>query len=152
VVTKSPPTASRGQRRDPPSPGRVPEREIEFRASRAGGPGGQHVNKTATKVELRWNARDSTAIDEETRARLLATLAGRLDADGTLRVVSAGSRSQSANREEALHRLQAIVAKALAPRKKRRPTRPSTASKARRMEAKKKRGATKRMRGRISET
>jgi ribosome-associated protein len=110
------------------------------------------VNKTATKVELRWNVRTSAGIPEEARARLLTALASRLDMDGTLRVVAGGSRSQAANREEALQRLQAIVAKALAPRKKRRATKPSTASKVRRIEEKKKRGAEKRLREKIRET
>jgi ribosome-associated protein len=67
-------------------------------------------------------------------------------------MVAGGTRSQSANREDALRRLQAIVAKALAPRKKRRPTRPSAASRERRIESKKKRAVKKRLRGRISET
>ena len=152
MVTKPAAPASRAGRRDPPARAIVPAQEIGFRASRAGGPGGQHVNRTATKVELRWNVRDSAAIDEEARARLLATLGPRLDADGTLRVVAGGTRSQSANREEASRRLQAIVAKALAPRKKRRPRSPSGASRERRIEEKKKRAEKKRMRGRISET
>ena len=149
---RSSPRPARRRPVDPPHASVVPEREIAFQASRAGGPGGQHVNKTATKVELRWNVRTSAGIPEEARARLLTALASRLDMDGTLRVVAGGSRSQAANREEALQRLQAIVAKALAPRKKRRPTKPSTASKARRIEEKKKRGAEKRLREKIRET
>ena len=150
-MTNSSPRPARRRRVDPPAAFVVPEREIAFHASRAGGPGGQHVNKTATKVELRWNVRESAALDEETRGRLRAALGARLDARGTLRVTAAGTRSQAANREEALRRLRAIVARALVPRKKRRPTKPTAASKARRIEEKKKRGEKKRLRGTIRE-
>jgi ribosome-associated protein len=138
---------SRGNARTPA----IPRAEIEIRTSRSGGPGGQHVNKTETKVEARWNVPASAAIDEATRERLLAALAPRLDADGTLRVTAQGSRSQSANREDALARLQALVARALAPRKKRKPSRPTAAAKAKRVEAKKRRSRIKQKRGRVRE-
>jgi ribosome-associated protein len=133
-----------------PLPFAIPPDEIALRTSRAGGPGGQHVNKTETKVEARWNVRASRAVDEATRARLVEALAPKLDADGALRAVSRRSRSQSANREDAIARLHTIVAAALRPRKKRRPTKPSAVAKARRIEEKKKQGEKKRLRGKIS--
>jgi len=124
----------------------VPPREIEYRTARAGGPGGQHVNKTETKVEARWNPRESPSLDEATRARLLRGLSRRLDAGGALRVVASRSRSQHANKEEALARLQAAVDAALVPRKRRRATKPGAGARERRIEKKKRRGETKRMR------
>jgi ribosome-associated protein len=108
------------------------------------------VNRTATKVELRWNVGLGDRRGDAGPAA--GGAGGQAGADGTLRVVASGSRSQAANREEALERLQGIVAKALVPRKKRRPTKPTAASRARRVEEKKQRARTKRLRGPISET
>ncbi len=125
---------------------------MEFRTARSSGPGGQHVNKTETKVEARWNLRSSAALNEALRARLSEVLASRLHPDGTLRTVASETRSQATNRQEALRKIRAMVSRAMVPRKKRRPTKLSSASKARRIEEKKKRGKTKRLRGRISET
>ncbi|HEX6617971.1 MAG TPA: alternative ribosome rescue aminoacyl-tRNA hydrolase ArfB [Gemmatimonadales bacterium] len=125
---------------------RVPLAELEFRASRAGGPGGQHVNTSATRVELWWDIARSPALTEEQRARLLERLATRLDGTGRLRVVASASRSQLRNREAATERLRELVAGALTVPKVRRPTRPTRAAKAARLEAKRRRGATKRER------
>ncbi|MFQ5456919.1 MAG: alternative ribosome rescue aminoacyl-tRNA hydrolase ArfB [Myxococcota bacterium] len=129
----------------------LPLNEVTFRTARAGGPGGQHVNKTETKVEARWNVRTSRALDRATRARLIAALGSRLDADGALRTIARRSRSQSANKQAAIARLQVLIDAALRPRKKRRPTKPSAGAKERRIETKKRRGATKQMRKPVRE-
>lgn len=101
----------------------IPRGELVFRASRAGGPGGQHVNTSSTRVELLWDFSRSAAIDGETRARLLEKLAARLDSDGMLRVVASSARSQLQNREAAEAKLAELIRQALVVRKPRRKTR-----------------------------
>jgi len=123
---------------------RLPLAELEFRASRSGGPGGQHVNTSATRVELWWDIAASPSLTAEQRRRLLERLATRLDGEGRLRVVASASRSQLRNREAATERLRELVARALEVPKVRRPTRPPRAAKAARLEAKRRRAATKR--------
>jgi len=123
---------------------RVPLAELDFRASRSGGPGGQHVNTSSTRVEVWWDVAGSPAVTEEQRRRLLARLASRLDGSGRLRLVSGGSRSQLRNREEVTERLREMVAQALVVPKPRKRTRPSRAQKAARLERKRRRSATKR--------
>jgi ribosome-associated protein len=125
---------------------RVPLAELEFRASRSGGPGGQHVNTSSTRIELWWDVAGSAALSEEQRQRLLVRLASRLDGSGRLRLVSSGSRSQLRNREEVTERLREVVAQALIVPKVRKRTRPSRAAKAARLESKRRRAATKRER------
>ena len=125
---------------------RLPLAELEYRASRSSGPGGQHVNTSSTRVEVWWDVAGSSALSEEQRARLLARLATRLDSAGRLRLVSGGSRSQLRNREEVTERLRDLVAAALRVPKVRKRTRPSRAAKAARLEAKRRRAATKRER------
>jgi ribosome-associated protein len=126
----------------------LPLTELEFRATRSGGPGGQHVNTSATRIEVWWDVRSSPALTEEQRARLLARLSSRLDSEGRLRVVSSESRSQLRNREAATERLCDVVALALAVRKPRKRTKPTRAAKAARLEAKRRRSALKRDRRR----
>ena len=122
----------------------IPRAEVSFRASRAGGPGGQHVNTSSTRIELLWDLGGSTALSEAQRALLTTKLAARLDAEGRVRVVVSESRSQRQNREIAEERLAGLVRDALKPRKSRRPTkRPRRANEAR-LADKKKRGDRKR--------
>ena len=117
-----------------------------YRATRSGGPGGQHVNTSSTRIELTWDVGGSPSLDQSVRDRLLARLRSRLHGEGVLRVVASGSRSQHRNREEALARLTDLVTRALRPRKKRRPTKPSRAAIQRRLDAKKRRADRKRER------
>ncbi len=124
----------------------IPRHELEFRASRAGGAGGQHVNTSSTRIELLWNLTSSQALDDEARARVTAKLASRLDSQGTLRVVSSARRSQTQNREAAEERLAELVRGALAVPRRRKATKPTRASKEARLGEKKKRGETKRQR------
>lgn len=125
---------------------RIPLSELQYRASRSGGPGGQHVNTSSTRVEISWDVAGSPSLSQEQRNRLLQQLATRLDTTGQLRLVSSGSRSQSRNKDDVTERLKSTVAAALVVRKKRRATKPSRAAKAARLEAKRKRAATKRQR------
>jgi ribosome-associated protein len=124
----------------------VPEAELEIRATRAGGPGGQHVNKTSTRIEVVWDVAGSPSLPPDLKNRLLARLATRIDTRGRLRVVAAESRSQSRNRDAAVERLRSLVAQALRPRKARKPTKPTAAARERRLEEKRRRGEAKRRR------
>lgn len=123
---------------------RIPLAELEFRASRSGGPGGQHVNTSSTRVEVTWDVAGSPALSEEQRQRLLARLASRLDGAGRIRLVSSSTRSQLRNREDVTERLREVVARALVVRKARKRTRMPRAAKAARLESKRRRAATKR--------
>ncbi len=122
----------------------IPRAELQFRASRAGGPGGQHVNTSSTRVAVVWSPARSAALSDVQRAVVLEKLAGRIDGEGNVRVVASDSRSQRQNRERAEERLSALVRDALKPRKARRPTkRPRRANEAR-LDEKKRRGERKR--------
>jgi ribosome-associated protein len=124
----------------------LPLAELDYRATRSGGPGGQHVNTSSTRIELWWDVHSSPSLTEEQRARLLARLSRRLDGEGRLRVVASESRSQLRNREAATERLREVLASALTIPKPRKRTRPSRAAKAARLEAKRRRSALKRER------
>lgn len=124
----------------------IPEREIEFSASRSGGPGGQHVNKTSTRVTLAFDVEDSQALTPEQKNMIRARLGRRLTGDGVLKVSSGETRSQFSNRELAKKRLAELLRKALIPPKKRKKTKPTEASKERRIQRKKRRGIKKKLR------
>lgn len=121
----------------------IPPGELTIRATRSGGPGGQHVNTSSTRVEVTWDARRSGALSDADRSRLEEKLASRLDSRGVLRVTAADTRSQAQNRDLALDRLARLVREALIVPRKRRATKPTRASKERRIESKKRRSSTK---------
>ncbi|MBM4193295.1 MAG: aminoacyl-tRNA hydrolase [Gemmatimonadetes bacterium] len=122
----------------------IPEAELSVQATRAGGPGGQHVNTSSTRVELVWALATSRVVNSEQRTRIRTTLSGRLDAEGNLRIVASDTRSQRQNRELARRRLVALVAKALKVAKARRKTRPPKSAVERRLTEKKHRADRKR--------
>ena len=125
----------------------IPLSELEYRATRSGGPGGQHVNTSSTRIELYWNVAASPSLTDEQRALILAKLSGRIDGAGVLRVVASTQRSQLQNREEATERLRSLVAGALRIPKKRKKTKPSKAAREARLRAKKMRSQIKSSRG-----
>jgi ribosome-associated protein len=122
--------------------------EIVERFVKASGPGGQHVNKTSSAVELRFDVRGSPSLPEDVKVRLEALAGSRLTLDGVLVLFSQGSRSQEMNRQEARERLVELIKQALHRPKPRRPTKPTKASKIRRVDTKVRRGGVKAMRGR----
>ena len=126
----------------------IPLSELSFRASRSGGPGGQHVNTSSTRVELWWNSGLSQSITPEQRAIVQSRLAHRLTEDGLLRIVSSATRSQARNKEAAIARFQEVLRRALAVPKRRRATKVSRAVKERRLAQKRKQGERKRERRR----
>jgi ribosome-associated protein len=111
----------------------IPGSELSIQFARAGGPGGQNVNKVSSKVDLRWNPATSGALGEDDRTWLLQRLRSRLTADGTLIVTSTKTRDQIQNRDDATSKLALIVRAALDRPKPRRVTKPSRASKRRRV-------------------
>jgi ribosome-associated protein len=121
-------------------------REIEESFVRAAGPGGQHVNKTSTAVQLRFDVRRSPSLPDDVRARLERLAGRRLTNDGVLVIVAQGQRSQMRNRLEALDRVVELNRAAVPPPTPRRKTRPTKASKRRRLEGKKRRGTVKSLR------
>lgn len=127
---------------------RVPRSELVLRASRSGGPGGQHVNTSSTRIELTWDVAGSLSLADATRAWLLRRLATRLDTTGQLRLVAQEERSQLRNREAVLQRFRELVARAMVVPKTRKPTRPSKAVKRARRDDKTRRAAIKKERKR----
>ena len=125
------------------------ESELDFVASRGGGPGGQHVNKVASRVTLRFDVAGSRSLSDEQRQRIRARLANRINREGVLQISSHAHRSQTANREQLQGRFARLIAGALRRRRKRRETRPTRASKERRLKNKRRRAEKKKLRGRV---
>jgi len=127
----------------------VPLSELRFRFSRSGGPGGQHVNRTATRVELLFDVAHSLSLTEEQRQRLLKRLAGRIDSEGILRVAAQSERSQLRNRQEAIERLQTLLRQALYIPKRRRRSRVPRWARERRLAEKRRHSEAKRYRRKV---
>lgn len=125
----------------------IPRAELTYRATRSGGPGGQHVNTTSSRVELAWDVGASPSLTDEQRARIQDKLANRINNEGVLLMAASDERSQHQNRELVTGRFAELVAQALVIPKKRIRTRPSRASKQARLDEKKKRAGVKKMRG-----
>jgi ribosome-associated protein len=110
--------------------------EVHYSASRSSGPGGQHVNKVSTRMELRFHIAESVLLSEDEKLLITEKLASRINAAGELVLVSQTERSQLQNKEKVTEKFYTLLARALTPRKKRRPTRPTLASKEERLEIK----------------
>ncbi len=123
--------------------------ELTFQTSRSSGPGGQNVNKVNTRVELRFDIPNSSILNDYQKAVLLEKLSSKLTLDGVLIIACQTERSQLKNKELAIIRFYELLAKALKPVKKRRPTRPTRSSVEKRLQSKKQRSERKSMRGKI---
>lgn len=128
---------------------RIDEDELVWKATRASGPGGQHVNKTSTAIELRFDVRNSPYLPDDVKARLETLAGSRLTQDGVLILFSQGSRSQEMNRQDAQERLIDLIRRATEKPKPRRPTKPTYSSRLKRLDGKAKRGTVKSGRGRV---
>lgn len=128
----------------------IPRAELTYRATRSGGPGGQHVNTSSSRVELAWDVGASPSLTDEQRALIQAKLANRINSEGVLLLTGSESRSQHQNREAVTARFVELVARALVVPRARKKTRPSRAAKEARLQEKKKRSATKKMRSAVS--
>jgi ribosome-associated protein len=127
----------------------IPLAELSFRFSRSSGPGGQHVQKTSTRAELLFDVAHSPCLTEAQRARVLKRLAGYIDSTGILHLAAQSERSQWRNREEVLARFENMMRQALKRRKRRKPTRPSAASREKRLREKRLRSEIKKGRGSV---
>lgn len=127
----------------------IPFREVQFVYGTSSGPGGQHVNKVATKATLRFSVLQSSSLNAAQQNRILNTLSTRINKAGVLRVSSSKHRSQRANREATIERFSKLLSEALKIQKKRKKTSVTRSQKRKRVECKKKRGETKRLRGKV---
>jgi ribosome-associated protein len=127
----------------------VPAQRLTFSAVRASGAGGQNVNKVASKVELYFDLRGCEELSEPVRTRLAGLCRNRMDAEGRVRIVSQATRDQGRNLEDARQKLAELIRQALTVPRTRRPTKPTRASKARRMDAKRRDASKKQLRGRV---
>ncbi len=130
---------------------RIPDDELEFEFIRSPGPGGQNVNKVATSVRLRFDVAHSPSLPDDVRRRLMEREAGRVNADGVLTIRASRHRTRERNRREAVERLEAMIRAALHVPRPRRPTRPTAASRRRRLEEKRHRSRIKRQRRSLDE-
>ena len=124
----------------------IPQWELVFTASRSAGPGGQHANKTSSRVTLHWSVQETCALTDFQKSRVLKRLGPRLTQDGSLQLHVEDTRSQHRNKEVAKERLVALLLDALKVPKRRQATKPSRAAKKRRVDDKKSRGSLKKLR------
>jgi ribosome-associated protein len=124
----------------------VPDDEFVIEFSRSGGPGGQNVNKVNSKAQVRWNPGRSASLPDDVRSRFLKLIAARLTVDGDLLITSQRTRDQSRNVEDCFEKLRLLLLASSRPPKSRRPSRPTHASKLRRLEQKQQRSTTKELR------
>jgi len=129
----------------------IPLAELSFRYSRSSGPGGQHAQKSSTRVELLFDVLGSPSLSDAQRTRALERLAGYVDTAGILHLLSQSERSQLRNKEEVVARFQTLMHKALKRRKRRKASRPTAESKERRLKEKKQRSQTKKQRRKVGD-
>jgi len=130
---------------------RVPRAELTYRATRSGGPGGQHVNTSSTRVELAWDVGASPSVSEEERARIREKLSNRISGEGLLLLAASEHRSQNRNKEAVTERFVELVRQALVVQAKRKKTRPGKAAREARLRAKKHRSELKRRRSSLED-
>lgn len=129
----------------------IPLSELSFRYSRSSGPGGQHAQKSSTRVELLFDVSGSPSLTDTQRARILHRLAGYADTSGTIHLVSQSERSRLRNQEEVIARFRVLMHQALKKRKRRKPSRPTAESRERRLKNKKERSQTKELRRKVEQ-